>query len=35
MILRELDAYGLFFVKNGKTIKVLVSVNDDMFKRVA
>jgi hypothetical protein len=35
MILTELDAYGLFFVKNGKTIKVLVNVNVDRVKRVA
>jgi hypothetical protein len=35
MILKELDAYGLLLVKNGNTIKVLVNVNDEMFKRVA
>jgi hypothetical protein len=35
MILTELDAYGLFFVKKGKTIKVLVNVNVDRVKRVA
>jgi hypothetical protein len=35
IILKELDAYGLLSVKNGKTIKVLVSVNDERVKSVA